>query len=70
MFAGGARRALTKASPWLALAIALAMVWYVTKLQLPASLEFPFKALLILLTAACSSCDNGRCHSPDWRSRA
>lgn len=51
MFAGGARRALTKASPWLALAIALAMVWYVTKLQLPASLEFPFKALLILLTA-------------------
>ena len=36
---------------WLALAIALAMVWYVTKLQLPASLEFPFKALLILLTA-------------------
>ena len=51
MFAGGARQALIKASPWLAVAIALAMVWYVTQLQLPASVELPFKGLLILLTA-------------------
>ncbi|WP_050630128.1 fused MFS/spermidine synthase [Bradyrhizobium viridifuturi] len=51
MFAGGARRALVKASPWLAVAIALAMVWYVTQLRLPAALELPFSALLVVLTA-------------------
>ena len=51
MFAGGARQALMKASPWLAVAIALATVWYVTQLQLPASFELPFRALLVLLAA-------------------
>ncbi|MHC2255367.1 hypothetical protein ACVILK_005059 [Bradyrhizobium embrapense] len=51
MFAGGARQTLIKASPWLAAAMALAMVWYVTQLQLPASFELPFRTLLVLLAA-------------------
>ncbi|MES5486801.1 fused MFS/spermidine synthase [Bradyrhizobium sp. INPA03-11B] len=51
MFEGGARRALVKASPWLAVAIALAMVWYVTQLRPPAAFELPFRGLLVVLTA-------------------
>jgi hypothetical protein len=52
IFAGGARKALGAALPWLVPSAALAMLWYVTRLQLPGSLDLPFQAGLILLAAA------------------
>ena len=51
-FGGGLRKALTDATPWLLLSAALAVIWYVTLLQPPATLELPFQVLLALLAAA------------------
>ena len=51
IFAGGVRKALAEASPWLLLSAALALVWYVTRLQAPATLELPFQVLLALMAA-------------------
>ena len=45
------RKALAEASPWLLLSAALALIWYVTRLQPPATLELPFQVLLALLAA-------------------
>jgi ABC-type sugar transport system permease subunit len=39
MFAGGARKALISALPWLAISAVLALVWSVTRYQPPATLE-------------------------------
>ncbi len=52
IFAGGVRKALTGALPWLAISAALALVWYVTRYQPPATLELAFQVLLALLAAA------------------
>ena len=52
LFAAGIRKALTEASPWLALSAALALAWYATRYQPPATLELPFQVLLALLAAA------------------
>jgi hypothetical protein len=52
LFAAGIRTALTEASPWLALSAALALAWYATRYQPPATLELPFQVLLALLAAA------------------
>jgi hypothetical protein len=51
-FAGGLRKALTDAAPWLLLSTVLAVIWYATFLQPPATLELPFQGLLALLAAA------------------
>jgi len=51
-FAGGLRKALTDATPWLLLSAVLAVIWYATLLQPPATLELPFQVLLALLAAA------------------
>ena len=50
-FAGGARKALSDALPWLALSAALALVWYVTRFHLPATWELPFQIVPALLAA-------------------
>ncbi|MBR1230951.1 fused MFS/spermidine synthase [Bradyrhizobium sp. AUGA SZCCT0182] len=52
IFTGGVRKALTGALPWLAISAALALVWYVTRYQPPATLELAFQVLLALLAAA------------------
>jgi hypothetical protein len=52
LFTGGARKALTEAVPWLVASAALALVWYVTRIQPSATLELPFQGLLALLAAA------------------
>jgi hypothetical protein len=52
LFSGGARKAFTEAAPWLVASAALALVWYVTRFQLPATQELPFQVLLALLAAA------------------
>jgi hypothetical protein len=51
IFAGGLRKALADASPWLVLSAVLALVWGVTRWQVPATLELPFQVLLALLAA-------------------
>jgi hypothetical protein len=51
IFAGGLRKPLTEALPWLLLGAALALIWVVTRLQAPATLELPFQVLLALMTA-------------------
>jgi hypothetical protein len=51
-FAGGLRKALTDATPWLLLSAVLAVIWHATLLQPPATLELPFQVLLALLAAA------------------
>ncbi len=51
IFAGGLRKALADASPWLVLSAVLALVWCVTRWQAPATLELPFQVLLALLAA-------------------
>ncbi|MEH2498397.1 hypothetical protein V1294_004876 [Bradyrhizobium sp. AZCC 1678] len=51
-FAGGLRKALTDTTPWLLLSAVLAVIWYATLLQPPATLELPFQVLLALLAAA------------------
>jgi hypothetical protein len=51
-FAGGLRKALSDATPWLLLSAVLAVLWYATLLQPPATLEIPFQVLLALLAAA------------------
>src|SRR5437899_6255028 len=51
-FAGGLRKALIDATPWLLLSAVLAVIWYATFLQPPATLELPFQVLLALLAAA------------------
>src|SRR5258708_19844646 len=58
-FAGGARKALSDALPWLALSAALALVWYVTRFHLPATWELPFQIVPALL-AACMLFQRGR----------
>jgi hypothetical protein len=52
VFAGGARKALTEAAPWLVASTVLALVSYVTRFQQSAALELPFHVLLALLAAA------------------
>jgi len=52
IFTGGPRKALTAALPWLAISAALALLWYVTRYQPPATLELAFQVLLTLLAAA------------------
>ena len=52
IFAGGFRRAMTELWPWLVPSAALALVWYVMPVQLPATLELPFQVLLALMAAA------------------
>jgi hypothetical protein len=52
IFAGGQRKALTEALPWLALSAAVVLIWYLTRFQPPAALELPFQVLLALLAAA------------------
>lgn len=49
IFASGLRKTLAEASPLLLLSAALALVWYVTRLQAPATLELPFQVLLALM---------------------
>ena len=48
---GGMPQSLREAWPWLSASAALALVWYVTRLQPPAELELPFQVLLALLAA-------------------
>jgi len=52
IFAGGVRKAMAGAWPWLAMSAALALAWYVTRYQPPATFELPFQVLLALLAAA------------------
>lgn len=52
IFAGGIRKAAAELWPWLLPSMVLAVVWCVTRLQLPATLELPFQVLLALLAAA------------------
>jgi hypothetical protein len=52
LFSEGARKAFAEAAPWLGASAALALVWYVTRFQLPATQELPFQVLLALLAAA------------------
>ncbi len=49
--AGGARKILTEALPWLVLSAALALAWYVTRFHLPATWELPFQIVSALLAA-------------------
>jgi hypothetical protein len=51
-FAGGLRKALTEAMPWLLISAVLALIWYATPWQPPATLELPFLVLLAALAAA------------------
>ena len=51
-FAGGLRKALKDATPWLLLSAVLAVIWYATLLQPPATLGLAFQVLLALLAAA------------------
>ena len=51
-FAGGARKALAEALPWLGLSAVLALAWYFTSFRLPTTPEWPFKIVPPLLTAA------------------
>ncbi len=43
---------MTELWPWLVPSAALALVWYVMPVQLPATLELPFQVLLALMAAA------------------
>ncbi|UPJ53859.1 fused MFS/spermidine synthase [Bradyrhizobium sp. 200] len=52
IFAGGIRKAAAELWPWLLPSAVLALVWCVTRLQPPATLELPFQLLLALLAAA------------------
>src|SRR5206468_1221430 len=52
IFAGGIRKAAAELWPWLLPSMVLAVIWCVTRLQLPATLELPFQVLLALLAAA------------------
>src|SRR3954470_21339016 len=52
IFAGGIRKAAAELWPWLLPSVVLALVWWVSHLQLPATLELPFQVLLALLAAA------------------
>ena len=51
-FAGGVRKTATALWPWLLPSVALALIWHVTRLPLPATLELPFQVVLALLAAA------------------
>ena len=51
VFTGGIRNAQREAMPWLLVSSALALIWFVTRLQPPAALELPFQVLLALLAA-------------------
>jgi hypothetical protein len=52
IFTAGIRNALREVLPWLFVSAALTLIWYVTRLQPPATLELPFQVLLALLAAA------------------
>jgi hypothetical protein len=52
IFAGGIRKAAAEHWPWLLPGMVLALLWCLTRLQLPATLELPFQVLLALLAAA------------------
>jgi predicted O-methyltransferase YrrM len=52
IFAGGIRKMAAELWPWLLPSAVLALVWWVTHPQLPATLELPFQVLLALLAAA------------------
>jgi hypothetical protein len=49
VFAGGLRKALAEALPWLALSAALALAWHFTRLHLPATWELAFQIVSALL---------------------
>jgi hypothetical protein len=48
-FAGGARKVLTEALPWLGLSAVLALAWHFTRFHLPANWELPFQIVSALL---------------------
>jgi hypothetical protein len=48
VFAGGIRKALADALPWLMLSAALVLAWYLTGLHLPATWEMPFQIVTVL----------------------
>jgi hypothetical protein len=50
-FAGGARKILAEALPWLVLSTALAAAWYFVGFRLPATWELPFQIVSALLAA-------------------
>jgi hypothetical protein len=52
IFAGGIRKAAAGLWPWLLPSIVVALLWYVTRLQLPETFTLPFQVLLALLAAA------------------
>jgi hypothetical protein len=51
-FAGGVRKALSEALPWLVLSAALALAWYFTRFRLPAIWELAFQIVAALLAAS------------------
>ncbi|SHJ39521.1 hypothetical protein SAMN05444159_0503 [Bradyrhizobium lablabi] len=50
-FAGGPRKALAEALPWLALSAALTLAWYLTRLHLPATWDMWFQIVSAALAA-------------------
>ena len=48
-FAGGVRKALAEALPWLVLSAAVALAWHFTRFHLPATWELPFQIVSALL---------------------
>jgi hypothetical protein len=48
-FAGGARKVLSDALPWLALSAVLVLAWHFTRFDLPANWELPFQIVSALL---------------------
>jgi hypothetical protein len=52
IFAGGLRKAVTEALPWLAPSAVVTLIWYLTRIQPSATLQLPFQILLALLAAA------------------
>ena len=51
-FAGGLRGSVLELSAWLAVSATLAMIWYLTHLQLPGSLGLPFSVVGVCLVVA------------------
>jgi hypothetical protein len=52
IFAGGIRKVAAELWPWLLPSVVLALVWWGTHPQLPATLALPFQVLLAVLAAA------------------
>ena len=52
IFAGGLRKAVTEALPWLLPSAAVLLIWYLTRVQLSVTMALPFQILAALLAAA------------------